>query len=688
MAAVSLSPIFDPLSTNMSGTARRIPLSNNQNVANSPIRSSAAAFAAAKQKRSYANQQREEAYGQVPPPAKKQMLESGIPRPLNSPSKRMAKPQVPLQTRRTTSTYESRLARERMGHHQTQHTESRLSKYTEKDLEEIRQWREHHRARFPRMVFYFENIPTEVRAKLGRQIEKLGAREDKFFSNDITHVVTTRSIPPEKSARQREEEAANAATEIHDGHEQVQTINPSLLNRVTDGTPSVRRKLFDTTSTSAVPGRRPLTQLQDARPKRNMDVLHRAREMGKKIWSMDKLQRMLSMLLEEDLLISAHIAYGGSKGGSVKTSHTDSRSVHEPNLLQLLQNERVNGPSDRDPTVTTQELHYFKGPYVYVYDFEEKQKPVMVREYQKVADKADGDWPQFRTAPLGRCPFVEDYDHREVAKPKPKPKPKQVIAKPAVDGKSALQPPEAPSAKTVTGKRSLGEMESAHNRGSSVTSTEFINPMKPGNKFEFRPNFTSRAGTTRLFGGEPVASGVQPSNVTSAIRSQMISSTAATPGAIGMMSKEVHGLQRKVLQRNSSHDLSSRRAGSVDPSLRDDTARRALTLARTSSRKLDTVDDAAPCEEDEDEDAKVRAQAEKRAAVKAAKKRDPKPGYCENCQDKFADFEDHIASRKHRKFADNPDNWTELDDLLSELQREPKHKSFTAWTPSLPAFAY
>ncbi|KAK8045377.1 G1/S regulator NimO, partial [Apiospora rasikravindrae] len=663
MAAVSLSPGPVPLYSNMSGTARRIPLSNNQNVANSPIRSSAAAFAAAKQRRSHANLQREEAYGH-PPPAKKQMLESGIPRPLNSPSKRMAKPQAPVQTRRTTSTYESRLARERMGHHQTQHTESKSNRYTEKDLEEIRQWKEHHRARFPRMVFYFENMPTEVRAKLGRQIEKLGAREDKFFSNDITHVVTTRSIPPEKSARQREEEAANTTTEIHDGHEQVQTINPSLLNRVTDGTPSVRRKLFDTTST-AVPSRRPLTQLQDARPKRNMDVLHRAREMGKKIWSMDKLQRMLSMLLEEDLLVSAAIAYGGSKSGSVRTSHTDSRSVHEPNLLQLLQNERVNGPSDRDPTVTTQELHYFKGPYVYVYDFEEKQKPIMVREYQKVADKADGDWPQFRTAPLGRCPFVEDYDHREVAKPKPKPKPKQA----------------------VTGKRSLSEMESAHNRGSSVTSVELTNSMKPGNKFEFRPNFTSRAGTTRLFGGEPVASGVQPSNVTSAIRSQMISSTAATPGAIGMMSKEVHGLQRKVLQRNSSHDLSSRRAGSVDPSLRDDpTARRALTLSRTSSRRLDLVDDATTCEEDED--AKARAQAEKRAVVKAAKKRDPKPGYCENCQDKFEDFEDHIASRKHRKFADNPDNWTELDDLLSELQREPKHKSFTAWTPSLPAFAY
>ncbi|KAI0129642.1 Dfp1/Him1, central region-domain-containing protein [Xylariales sp. AK1849] len=634
-------------------SSRRIPLGANQNVANSPIRPSQSQLA--KPKRSFANLQREEAYAQ-PPPAKKQMLESGIPRPLKSPS----------QQQRT------KLARERSGHHQQSqhHAESHTTKtkYTEKDLEEIKQWKNHHRARFPKMVFYFENVSSDIRTKLMKQVASLGAREEKFFSIECTHVVTTRSIPPERSARQRQEEVNN---ENHDEHGQdVQTINPSLLSRLTDQ--PVKRKLFDTTSrTTTVPSRRALTEIQDARPKRNMDVLHRAREMGKKIWSLDKLQRMLSMLLEQDLNASAAIAYGAPK---------------EPNLLQLLHNERVNGPSDRDPTVTTRELHHFKGPYVYVYDFEEKQKPIMVREYSKVQDKNDGDWPQFRTAPQGRCPFIEDYDHREV-----KPKPRQPSAKPAIESKPILQPPEVPPSKPVTGKRSLSEMESAHTRGSSVASTEFVVP-KPvaGKKFDFsRPNaFTSRASSAKLFGGEPVASGIQPSNMTSAIRSQMISSTAATPGAIGVLSKEVHGLQRKVLQRNSSHDLSSRpTAGSAATSFwEDNSSKRSVTLGRTSSRKLGLIDETAAADEDDDvEDTKVRANMEKRVVVKP-KKRDLKPGYCENCQDKFEDFEDHIATRKHRKFADNPDNWGELDDLLSQLERETKHKSFSTWTPSLPVY--
>lgn len=32
----------------------------------------------------------------------------------------------------------------------------------------------------------------------------------------------------------------------------------------------------------------------------------------------------------------------------------------------------------------------------------------------------------------------------------------------------------------------------------------------------------------------------------------------------------------------------------------------------------------------------------------------------------------HIVSRKHRRFAENNDNWAELDALLTDLRRMPK----------------
>ncbi len=69
------------------------------------------------------------------------------------------------------------------------------------------------------------------------------------------------------------------------------------------------------------------------------------------------------------------------------------------------------------------------------------------------------------------------------------------------------------------------------------------------------------------------------------------------------------------------------------------------------------------------------------------KKKDSSSGYCENCQDRFDDFNEvsddrswglrarrltlaqHVQSRKHRKFAEDPSNWAELDTLLSRLKR-------------------
>ncbi|KAI1102865.1 Dfp1/Him1, central region-domain-containing protein [Jackrogersella minutella] len=658
----------------MSG--RRVPLSSNQNVANSPLRSSALA----KHKRPSAQVQREDQYGQ-PPPAKKQIIESNSQSLLKSQQQqhRVSKSQIPIQTRRNANSYESKLAKERSGHHHQHQAVAAAPGYTEKDVEEIQVWQQHHRARFPKLVFYFEKVPNDAHKKLAKKITALGAREAAFFSIDITHVVTTRPIPSEKSVSRRDGEQA---AEKHQDHiqeqeqdqEEVKTINPSLLTRLSEA--STKRRFDGDIRSRKMPSQAQVEPLNQ--PKRNMDVLLRAREMGKKIWSLDKLQRMLALLLETDPYISAEIAYGARK-----TRDVEARATEDRNLLHLLHNERVNGPSDRDPTANAQELNYFKGPYIYIYDFEEKQKPIMVREYKKVAEKSKGDWPQFRTAAVGRCPFIDEYEPRE-ARPQPKPK-VQVTRAAAAEAKPVLQPPKMEPPRPVTGKRSLGEMENGHSRGSSVASLASVELSKPvlGQFGDGRPQaFTGRAAS-RLFGGEPVASGVQPSNVTSAIRSQMVSSTATTPGVITGLSKEVHGLQRQVLKRNStatSQDLSSRRT--AEASFRDDVPiKRSFSMSRTSSRKLDVVDDNVTGKDSQGASKGTLRVAKRETAP--AKKGELKPGYCENCAEKYADFDEHIVSKKHRKFADDVENWGDLDDLLSQLQRAPKHKSFSSWAPSL-----
>jgi regulatory subunit for Cdc7p protein kinase len=160
-------------------------------------------------------------------------------------------------------------------------------------------------------------------------------------------------------------------------------------------------------------------------------------------------------------------------------------------------------------------------------------------------------------------------------------------------------------------------------------------------EFDQENAFMSRAKAPRFVAGEPVASGVQPSKLTSAIRSQMISSTTGVLGGVKAgTSKEIHGLQRQVLQKNSTpavSDLSSRRLAEMSHD--SNTFIRSTSVCRPSARgKLDM--------NDEDGSAAVRGAKLRRTESAPAppmekqKKRDLKPGYCENCADKFDDFDE------------------------------------------------
>ncbi|KAM9920353.1 hypothetical protein OXX80_012461 [Metschnikowia pulcherrima] len=46
---------------------------------------------------------------------------------------------------------------------------------------------------------------------------------------------------------------------------------------------------------------------------------------------------------------------------------------------------------------------------------------------------------------------------------------------------------------------------------------------------------------------------------------------------------------------------------------------------------------------------------------------DARPGYCENCRVKYEQFEEHIATNRHRNFACNDKNFRDIDDLIATL---------------------
>lgn len=155
-AEISSYHVSNPL-TNMS--SRKPPLANNYLAVNSPIRP----VAGGRAKRSFANVQREEAYGQ-PPPAKRLMRTP--PRGIDHAPAFFNRKSNP-----TPLTKQLAAARTSKPTQQSQ----RIEVVDEEGLESVRNWQRHYRQVFPNFVFYFESVPEDARAKLLRQIAILNA---------------------------------------------------------------------------------------------------------------------------------------------------------------------------------------------------------------------------------------------------------------------------------------------------------------------------------------------------------------------------------------------------------------------------------------------------------------------------------------------------------------------------------
>ena len=485
-------------------------------------------------------------------------------------------------------------------------------------------------------------------------------------------MVTTRAIPSDSdttaSSIDNNPSPSVSTSSQHTNH--LRTINPLLLERPLESAqtrhqtfPAKSKFTFETST-----GRRLQVNSnnnnnnnQDVEPRRqpacNADILHRAKEMGMKLWQLEKLQRMMTTMFDTDM--DLQIPHGHNTRSNIVNAVGAGRLTRDTDLSHMLRNEQLNGPLDRDTAVASRELILFKGPYLYIRDMDEKTKPVMVKEYLKVSRREDGSWPQFRAASNGKCPFIQDVDQNRREFEKEKAREREMLAR------ARLENGAAPRTRAITAlestkmqpplqgkrKRPLEEAENGANQmirevdkmpGSDPSTTIAAKPRSPEKVLrQFPP-----AVGPRLHGGEPAASGVQPSNITSAIRSQMISSTAAAPGARAGTSREVQELKRKVLEKNTGPTVTgiptSRRMTDLAGAARADSSVPAVRQAkRKAQEKLGFIhEDFTPSEEEENSRRTMAVKKANALQKKRVEKKDPKPGYCENCRDKFDDFDD------------------------------------------------
>uniref|UniRef100_A0A2D3UQM3 Related to DBF4-regulatory subunit for Cdc7p protein kinase n=1 Tax=Ramularia collo-cygni TaxID=112498 RepID=A0A2D3UQM3_9PEZI len=655
--------------------SRRAPLADVPDAVNSPFRTAPAA--GGKRTRTQAGDQREVVHGQ--PPSKKHIVEiQGEEDENTDPRRRSGVPATTCDkfeepfAKRSQSTqptaFEKKLAsvREKKPATSQQRVE-RPQKQDGSNLESIRQWQRHYRRQFPQFVFYFESVADDVRAKSMRSIAHLGAREEKFFSKAVTHVVTTRSIPPERTSTSPDETKYEAAptksvqptsTSTQDQRRTTNLLDAHLQRRSQNTVASVQ---------PSVESRRPAPH--------SADILTKARALGIKIWALEKLHRVLDTILDADAgdnVIESRPAATGTRA--------TSRNTHDADLEQLLRHEKVNGPTDRDMTVATQDMTTLRGYYIYIHDMDEKSKPVMVRDYPKTASKEDGKWPQFRLSAAGRCPFVEDPAHTKRLQ-------QQGRASTQAFTESAQRKTRAGGTSLAAPSQLLGERDSNLRRSPRKLAQpkhESAKPLDPPRALpsmrhsstDLMPPLYGSAqailrGPPRMVGGEPVASGIQHSNVTSAIRSQAISSAAisSTAPGIGMRAgdtKEMLSLKRKVFASKGT-PMPTSYANDVRGAINNDDSGPPPRAAKRKAQE--TLGVVIEGDEAGDHLSRSKAAAPKRKKVV---EKEAKPGYCENCRDKFDDFDDHIATRKHRKFAMTNDNWRDLDALLGLLKRPHK----------------
>ncbi|KAI4721409.1 hypothetical protein E4T48_02352 [Aureobasidium sp. EXF-10727] len=662
-------------------SSKRLPLANNSNAVNSPFRS----VNPVSGKRS--RQQDPRDAGQ--PPTKKQVLEldhdeNQQPRSLIRQSLAQQEKDAQLFLRKPGNAPPTAFERKLAAARKPPSAQKPLQR-TADSLESIRQWQRHYRKAFPQFVFYFESVPDDVRTKVSRQIQYLGAKEEKFFSRSVTHVVTTRPIPPELASTSFDDGHGTSKNDSH--HASLKTIDPSLLDRPQDSNLTGAQKKTADLLEASLQGRAHhanVQSLQTVEPRKlgvqSNDVLSKARELGIKIWALEKLQRMMTTMFDTDT---------GEQPDHRRNIASTLRRGEKADLQTLLRNEKVIGPADRDLAVAAQDSVQFRGYYIYVHDMDERTRPVMVRDYPKVTHKEEGKWPQFRLTPIGRCPFVEDPSHtkklrlaEEMKAAEAEKERKLAAGVPVTRSRAAA----GTSLSQSTTSQPRDQVERQDKDKSEFVNDDHVKPLDPPkgipNKRQtsmdtgsmpalFGSTQANMRGAPRFIGGEPVASGVQPSNITSAIRSQIVSSTISStaPGTRNVgASKEITALKRRALERgasaNSNEPLQSSYLTDMRAAINGNGDRQQAPRAakRKAQETLGHI-------REEGEEELTKSRRAQQVRKKVAVEREMKAGYCENCRDKFDDFDAHCQSRKHRKFAMDKGNWSQLDDLLNQLER-------------------
>ncbi|KAJ7782996.1 Dfp1/Him1, central region-domain-containing protein [Mycena metata] len=446
----------------------------------------------------------------------------------------------------------------------------------ERDQQKL-EFREKYRKAFPGWKFYFDegNIHSDNHSaiKLAQtRIRKLGATVELYFSTNITHLITDQPVPPDPPA-------IPSADKENDAPRSKLKSPIKLKGLAGEDTPTVPYDLVSKTKT-----------LESA-----------------KIWSMSKLQSVLERCIDNPPAPAA-----------VAPPAPAQRS-----LSRLLQSERINGTSERDPTQKRHDYKYFgRGTYfMMVEDLRSQLATVAVQEYiipKGREANARVPWPVLHCHPHARGPFLP-FDEKEKKRWE---KTQRLELQQAGDREKQ----QDKVARVEAMKRKAEARLQVSNQTGDLRRSVSMNNMHRRVKLE--EQLIDLDGDVA---DSTNASGYLPRGYVAASGNSVgITSTTGTTSTAGFSF------------RTSTLPPSSRRVNSPPP--RPRTSKWVPPSAVPERRPM--------------------LKKSRSTNTMRLPKRDEgsKPGYCECCRMKFDDFTAHIAGRKHRKFAlDDESKQEQLD---------------------------
>lgn len=417
------------------------------------------------------------------------------------------------------------------------------------------------------------------------------------------------------------------------------------------------------------------------------DILSRAKKGYMKVWGYDKAFRFLKNL-DVDL-------------DNLERKKTD---LGAPSLSNLLQSEKLYGPTDRDPRTRRDDIHYFKYAYVYMFDLWQTWAPIIALEWkpQELKDIKKLPYPVLKMGTFGRCPFIGDAScdetsYRRVVKryardkanknyalklrrlyqfnAQPCARKEELIFIPhtCLDSKRCFEKWKKTMAAETNGdalsshvplKKELTQTpESRH--GMSAKTSEL--------KQETKQSAITMLGLSREeteeFPDDLCQSNKKKSRVTQEIKASGAhqSNDVATsfgnglaPTTASVKNKNLKTLSRLVVDRrlgtkptNIMHGLGPPTQGTgngngIFPPQHMTGSNNEQVVGSRRNKVDASTTMTAP-------------QPFKKDVVKNA-------GYCENCRVKYDNLEDHISTEKHQVFAQNEYNFEMIDSLIEKLK--------------------